>query len=73
MSVVQDYFKQITAVLESAKSENAAFETAAELIAKAYTSGNTIYIFGCTHSAILAEDIKKSFGMCAWAVVESKG
>ena len=57
MSVVQDYFMQISTVLESAKSESAAFESAAELIAQAYTSGNTIYVFGCTHSAILAEDV----------------
>ena len=57
MAVIQDYFEQIFSVLESVKNESTALETAAELIAKAYINGNTIYVFGCTHSAILAEDV----------------
>ena len=57
MSVVHDYFHQVSSILESVKEESCAFEKAAELISQAYISGNTIYIFGCTHSAILAEDV----------------
>ena len=57
MSVVQDYFDQVSAVLTSINSEFAVLDNAAKVIADAYISGNTIYIFGCTHSAILAEDV----------------
>lgn len=57
MSLIQNYLEQINSVLEAAGKETAALELAAEKIANAYISGNTIYIFGCTHSAILAEDV----------------
>ena len=57
MAIVQDYFEQVFSVLESVKNENSALEAAAEEIARAYIAGNTVYVFGCTHSAILAEDV----------------
>lgn len=37
--------------------ESTAFDLAAETLARAYANGKKIYIFGCTHSAILAEDV----------------
>ena len=41
--------------IASDEKENLAL--AAKKIAKAYLAGKKIYIFGCTHSAILAEDV----------------
>lgn len=57
MSPVQDYLLQIQKLLTQVSEETVALETASERIAEAYASGHTIYIFGCTHSAILAEDV----------------
>lgn len=42
---------------EIAEKEEANLRLAAEKISEAFLNGNTIYIFGCTHSAILAEDV----------------
>lgn len=57
MSVVQDYLTQIQNLLKQVSGETNAMERASDLIAEAYSSGHTIYVFGCTHSAILAEDV----------------
>lgn len=57
MPVIQDYLRQIQQLLTEISNETAAMEQAAEVIANAYCLGQTIYIFGCTHSAILAEDV----------------
>ena len=58
MPVVQDYLARIQNLLAQVSGETDAMETASDLIAEAYSSGHTIYVFGCTHSAILAEDRK---------------
>ena len=56
--IIEDYLQKIQQVLRSVADLNAEpFETAAETIASAYAKGKTIYVFGCTHSAILAEDV----------------
>lgn len=56
--IIDDYLKQSTGILvRIAESEQGRIDAAAKLIADAYSSGHTIYIFGCTHSAILAEDV----------------
>ena len=57
MNIIREYLSQADAVLQSIAGETAALEAAAEQIAEAYLGGHTIYIFGCTHSAILAEDV----------------
>jgi len=56
--IIKDYLEKSTALLRRiAESESARIESAAELVAEAFAAGRTIYIFGCTHSAILAEDV----------------
>ena len=56
--IIDDYLKQSTGILARiAENEQASIDAAAKLIADAYSSRHTIYIFGCTHSAILAEDV----------------
>ena len=57
MSVIKNYLEQETALLSKISQESSALDAAAGLIAQAYTNGRTIYVFGCTHSAILAEDV----------------
>lgn len=57
MPVIHDYLSQIQMLLNKAGSETDALQAASTLIAEAYSSGHKIYIFGCTHSAILAEDV----------------
>ena len=55
---LQEYLKSASNVLALiAEQEQAALEQAAETIAAAYRDGKGIYVFGCTHSAILAEDV----------------
>ncbi len=54
--LITDYLEQAERVLHAIQSEPG-LEQAADLIAEAYAAGNTIYVFGCTHSAILAEDV----------------
>ncbi len=56
-SIVNDYLTQVNNVLAAVSGETAKMSAAAETIAEAYLAGNTIYVFGCTHSAILAEDV----------------
>ncbi len=55
--IVSDYMSRINDVLNAVSGETAQISAAAEAVARAYLSGNTIYVFGCTHSAILAEDV----------------
>ncbi len=57
-SVITDYLYQAETILKAiAENEKTALEDAASVIAEAYAAGRTIYVFGCTHSAILAEDV----------------
>ena len=51
------YSEKVQELLSALRSEKDAVRTAAELIADAWQAGRGIYIFGCTHSAILAEDV----------------
>lgn len=55
--VTADYLKQAHLILDAVAGETPAIENAAGIIADAYANGNTVYVFGCTHSAILAEDV----------------
>lgn len=57
MSLIQNYLDEVSKVLQSAAAETEVLELAAEKVAQGYIDGKTIYIFGCTHSAILAEDV----------------
>ena len=55
---ITEYLGKTTELLNLiAHAEEDALDRAAEIIADAYANGNTIYVFGCTHSAILAEDV----------------
>ena len=51
------YSEKVQELLSALRAEKDAVRTAAELIADAWQTGRGIYIFGCTHSAILAEDV----------------
>ena len=56
--VITDYLEQAHAILDAVANEEAkSLEKAAAVIAEAYVADRTIYVFGCTHSAILAEDV----------------
>ena len=57
MSLAFEYLEQVNCTLSAASRESDSIEKAAGKIADAYIAGNTIYVFGCTHSAILAEDV----------------
>ncbi|MBQ4315058.1 MAG: sugar isomerase domain-containing protein [Lentisphaeria bacterium] len=57
MSLINDYLQQVSGVLQKISDGSSSLEEAAGLIADAYIAGNNIYVFGCTHSAILAEDV----------------
>lgn len=54
----EKYFDAVQKILKQITSEEQdSFDAAAETIAQAYADHAGIYIFGCTHSAILAEDV----------------
>lgn len=55
--IITDYLQNAEAVLKAAAGEEKVLKLAAQIIADAYAAGHKIYIFGCTHSAILAEDV----------------
>lgn len=55
--IVEEYLARIENLLAEASGDAAGLDRAAELIAEAYAAGHTVYIFGCTHSALLAEDV----------------
>ncbi len=56
--IISDYLEKSIVILRKiAEEEEENIEAAAGLIADAYARGRNIYIFGCTHSAILAEDV----------------
>ena len=57
MSVVESYLAEVQKVLALVAGESDAMEKAAGVIADAYAANRTVYVFGCTHSAILAEDV----------------
>ncbi len=59
-NIIHSYLAQVGKVLHQIENENetcGTLDRAAEMIAEAYAAKNTIYVFGCTHSAILAEDV----------------
>lgn len=57
-SILNNYLSSVTGILTTvATEEQDALNSAAEIIAEAYLRDRKIYIFGCTHSAILAEDV----------------
>ncbi len=56
-NIIADYLSQINQVMGAVASEEDQFIRAADIIAQGYLAGKTIYVFGCTHSAILAEDV----------------
>lgn len=52
---------------EIARGESASIDSAAVALADSYSSGRGIYVFGCTHSAIPAEDVFYRAGApCFW-------
>ena len=68
MAFLKDYRDNASGLLATiAEAEEPALDQAADIIAKAYAAGQTIYVFGCTHSAILAEDVFYRAGApCFW-------
>ena len=57
-SILNNYLDSATGILNTiATEEQNTLNDAAEIIADAYLQNRKIYIFGCTHSAILAEDV----------------
>lgn len=57
MSIVRNYLAQASGILEVIGRDSKTLTRAAGVIARSYLRGGTIYVFGCTHSAILAEDV----------------
>ncbi len=56
--IIDEYLEKSCGILRQiASCEKEKLDRAAGIIASAYGAGRTIYIFGCTHSAILAEDV----------------
>ncbi|MGE4300617.1 MAG: sugar isomerase domain-containing protein [Victivallaceae bacterium] len=56
--ILNDFLNRAESLLELiAREEAASLDAAAGLVASVYLAGGTIYVFGCTHSAILAEDV----------------
>lgn len=55
--ILDAYYEKAVKLLTDVRSEKAAISAAAKLIAGAWQENRGIYIFGCTHSAILAEDV----------------
>lgn len=57
-SILSSYLSSATGILNTiASEEKESLNNAAEIVANAFLNGRKIYIFGCTHSAILAEDV----------------
>ena len=57
-SFIERYLASAQNILATvAEQQQEQLDKAAAMIADAYAAGKTIYIFGCTHSAILAEDV----------------
>ena len=57
MDIIRNYLEKASGILEKIGRDAESLNRAAEVIAQGYLSGRTIYVFGCTHSAILAEDV----------------
>ena len=57
MNIVRNYLEKVSGILEQISRDSDTLARAAEAIARSYLRGGTIYVFGCTHSAILAEDV----------------
>ncbi len=56
--LLQDYLNRANSLLSViATEESSVLERGASLLATAHSQDRGIYIFGCTHSAILAEDV----------------
>ncbi len=55
--IIADYRENVENIIERISAEEDQLNAAAAIIAEAYLAGKTIYVFGCTHSAILAEDV----------------
>ena len=56
--ILSEFLSKSGEILKNiAGMEEKALSSAAEKIAAAYCGNHTIYVFGCTHSAILAEDV----------------
>lgn len=65
---LSEYLKRATDLLRIiADCEKSSFDRAAGTIADAFAAQHKIYVFGCTHSAILAEDVFYRAGApCFW-------
>lgn len=58
MSIVDDYLNETKTLLDLVTAKELdGLDKAAETIVEAYEAGHHIYVFGCTHSAILAEEV----------------
>lgn len=58
MSIVDSYLNEAKSLLDLVTAEESGvLEKAAETIVEAYEAGHHIYVFGCTHSAILTEEV----------------
>lgn len=67
-NVINSYLRNAATLLETiAREELTHIVSAAGLIANAYAANKRIYVFGCTHSAILAQDVFYRAGApCFW-------
>ena len=54
---VSDYAEKVRTLLAEISCDEEPMDKAASLIAEAFIAGHSIFIFGCTHSALLAEDV----------------
>lgn len=58
MTGIKTYFKKIEGILDSVlESQETAMEAAAECLANAIEQKCSIYVFGCSHGAILSEEM----------------
>lgn len=65
---LESYLEKACDVLSAiAQKEAASIDLAAAALADSYAAGCRVYVFGCTHSAILAEDVFYRAGApCFW-------
>ena len=58
MNAIGDYARNIAELLEKiVATETGNLDEAAEAIFNVYRQGGKVYVFGCTHSAILSEEV----------------
>ena len=66
MPIIENFYQKVNSLLQLITQNPESLEKAASVIADAYAANRSIYVFGCTHSAILAEDVFYRAGEAAF-------